>query len=282
MKPAPTWAPISICPLRWSRSAPTRSRATYNIQYIVLESPTAPTLGENVFAGCDYLYDIDLNAHGTRQEMQQWQAYVDALGLPCRVWRAQDPTAQSPEKGAYQYENRVLTEYTGTKTRIHPHLTVSKEPVVGLGDGVFKDSQTIEYFSVAHNDEFTTIGAEAFMNSSLREVDLFDSVTDHRRAGVRKLRAAGSADAARFADHHRRGCAGRPDRAQKAGDQVRSRAHSRGRIRQYAQSERSDRRERRCPGAYVRGQRRDRPYAGRGRDRNRRERLCGYTLSAPT
>ena len=152
-------------------------KGDYNIQYIVLESPTAPMLGENVFAGCDYLYDIDLNAHGTRQEMQQWQAYVDALGLPCRVWRAQDPTSQSPEKGAYQYENRVLTEYTGTKTRIHPHLTVSKEPVVGLGDGVFKDSQTIEYFSVAHNDEFTTIGAESFMNSSLREVDLFDSVT---------------------------------------------------------------------------------------------------------
>ena len=152
-------------------------KGDYNIQYIVLESPTAPMLGENVFAGCDYLYDIDLNAHGTRQEMQQWQAYVDALGLPCRVWRAQDPTAQSPEKGAYQYENRVLTKYTGTKTRIHPHLTVSKEPVVGLGDGVFKDSQTIEYFSVAHNDEFTTIGAESFMNSSLREVDLFDSVT---------------------------------------------------------------------------------------------------------
>ena len=109
--------------------------------------------------------------------MQQWQAYVDALGLPCRVWRAQDPTAQSPEKGAYRYENRVLTEYTGTRTRIHPHLTVSKEAVVGLGDGVFKGSQTIEYFSVAHNDEFTTIGAEAFMNSSLRNVDLFDSVT---------------------------------------------------------------------------------------------------------
>ena len=152
-------------------------KGDYNIQYIVLESLTAPTLGEDVFAGCDYLYDIDLNAHGTRQEMQQWQAYVDALGLPCRVWRAQDPTAQSPEKGAYRYENHVLTEYTGTRTRIHPHLTVSKEAVVGLGDGVFKGSQNIEYFSVAHNDEFTTIGAEAFMNSSLRNVDLFDSVT---------------------------------------------------------------------------------------------------------
>ena len=152
-------------------------KGDYNIQYIVLESPTAPTLGENVFAGCDYLYDIDLNAHGSRQEMEQWQAYVDALGLPCRVWRAQDPTAQSPEKGSYTYDNCVLTKYTGSQARIHPHLTVSKEPVVGLGDGVFKDSQTIEYFSVAHNDVFTTIGAEAFMNSSLKDVDLFDSVT---------------------------------------------------------------------------------------------------------
>ena len=152
-------------------------KGDYNIQYIVLESPTAPTLGENVFAGCDYLYDIDLNAHGSRQEMQQWQAYVDALGIPCRVWRAQDPTAQSPEKDSYTYDNCVLTEYTGSLTRIHPHLTVSEEPVVGLGDGVFKDNQTIEYFSVAHNDVFTTIGAEAFMNSSLKDVDLFDSVT---------------------------------------------------------------------------------------------------------
>ena len=42
---------------------------------------------------------------------------------------------------------------------------------------MFKGSQTIEYFSVAHNDAFTTIGAEAFMDSTLREVDLFDSVT---------------------------------------------------------------------------------------------------------
>ena len=149
----------------------------YNILYVVLNSVTPPTLGEDVFKGCDYLADIDLSDRGTKQEMQTWQAYVDALGLNCRVWRAQDPTAQSPEKGAYTYDNRVLTEYTGTKTRIHPHLTVSKMPVVGVGDGVFKDSQTIEYFSVAHNDEFTTIGSETFMNSSLKNVDLFDSVT---------------------------------------------------------------------------------------------------------
>lgn len=72
-----------------------------------------------MFEGCDYLADIDLSDRGTRQQMLDWQAYVDELGLNCRVWRAQDPTAQSPEKGAYTYDNRVLTEYIGTKTR-HP------------------------------------------------------------------------------------------------------------------------------------------------------------------
>ena len=167
-------------------------KGDYNIQYVVLNSETPPALGENVFAGCDYLADIDLSDRGTKRQMQEWQAYVDALGLSCRVWRAQDPTASSPEKGSYQYENRMLTQYTGTKTRIHPHLTVSKEPVVGLGDGVFKGSQTIEYFSVSHNDAFTTIGAEAFMDSALQNVDLFDSVTTigaRAFAGCAKLEA---------------------------------------------------------------------------------------------
>ena len=72
-------------------------KGDYNIQYVVLNSETPPALGENVFEGCDYLADIDLSDRGTRQQMQEWQAYVDALGLTCRVWRAQDPTASSPE-----------------------------------------------------------------------------------------------------------------------------------------------------------------------------------------
>ncbi len=152
-------------------------KGDYNIQYVVVNSLTPPALGEGVFAGCDYLEDIDLYAHDTKQQMQEWQAYVDALGLSCRVWRAQDPTTISPESGSYKYENFMLTEYTGTAPRLRAHLTVDDASVTGLGDGVFKGNQTIEYFSVAHNDEFTTIGAEAFMNSSLKEVDLFDSVT---------------------------------------------------------------------------------------------------------
>ena len=143
------------------------------------------------------------------------------------------------------YENCVLTEYTGTKTRIHPHLTVSKEPVVGLGDGVFKDSQTIEYFSVAHNDEFTTIGAEAFMNSSLREVDLFDSVTT---IGARAFANCAQLEALTLPDSLTTigegaldGLTGLKKLVIKCdpGD------HPRRRVRKYAHSERRDRRNRR-------------------------------------
>ena len=139
----------------------------------------------------------------------------------------------------------MLTEYTGTQTRIHPHLTVSKEPVVGLGDGVFKDSQTIEYFSVAHNDVFTTIGAEAFMNSSLREVDLFDSVTT---IGARAFAGCAQLEALTLPDSLTTIGEGALDGLtglKKLVIQCDPGAHSRRRVRQYARSERRDRRNRR-------------------------------------
>ena len=239
------------------------------LQYVIVDSPTPPALGEDVFAGCDYLYDIDLYAHGTKQQMLDWQAYVDALGIPCRVWRAQDPTAESPESGAYQYENLMLTEYTGAQPRIHAHLTVSQEPVVGLGDGVFKGSQTIEYFSVAHNDAFTTIGAEAFMDSTLREVDLFDSVTT---IGARAFAGCAQLETLTLPESVTEIGEGALDGLtgpEKAGGQVRSRHPSRGRVRGHVQSDRRDHRNRRDTGALVRRQRRNRAHAGRGRKRNR-------------
>ena len=50
-------------------------------------------------------------------------------------------------------------------------------PTTGVADGVFKGNRTLDTFAVCCNDEFATIGAEAFQGSSVRVVDLFDSVT---------------------------------------------------------------------------------------------------------
>ena len=40
-----------------------------------------------------------------------------------------------------------------------------------------KGDQTITYFAVPHSDEFVYVGKEAFADSIVEHVDLFDSVT---------------------------------------------------------------------------------------------------------
>lgn len=95
----------------------------------------------------------------------------------CYVWRAQNSQTDYHEAGTSIYENGMMTAYTGTQTHIHPYDTCDYMPVEGIADGALKNDQTIEYFAVPHSDKFTTIGAEAFMNSIIQNVDLFDSVT---------------------------------------------------------------------------------------------------------
>lgn len=102
---------------------------------------------------------------------------MDAQGLSCYVWRAQNSQSDYPEDGTSVYENGLMTAYTGAQTRIHPYDICDSVQTIGLANGLFKDNQTLEYFAVPHSDKFTTIGAEAFMGSAIQGVDLFDSVT---------------------------------------------------------------------------------------------------------
>ena len=119
-------------------------------------------MGENAFSGCSALADLDLNEHCTKAQALAVQAYMDAQGLFCYVWRAQNSQSDYPEDGTSVYENGLMTAYTGAQTRIHPYDICDSVQTIGLADGLFKDNQTLEYFAVPHSDKFTTIGAEAF------------------------------------------------------------------------------------------------------------------------
>ena len=58
-----------------------------------------------------------------------------------------------------------------------------------------KGDQTITYFAVPHSDEFVYVGKEAFADSIVEHVDLFDSVTSigaEASAIVRSLRRSQS------------------------------------------------------------------------------------------
>jgi len=147
------------------------------VGYVVFEGLQLPEMPGNVFSNCYYLADIDLHTKTSKQEMLDMQATVDALDLTCRVWRMQNPDVDYINDGLDTYENGVLIGYSGEQTHIRPWDIYDDITVTAVGDGAFENNTTIEYFSVPYNDAFTTIGAEAFANSTLAIIDLFDSVT---------------------------------------------------------------------------------------------------------
>ena len=155
------------------------------ITYVYMEGLELPEISDTAFDKCEYLRDIDLNEKCTKQQMLDVQALVDAQGLECRVWRNQNTEVEyarfSVEELPDDPSKLYLTGYEEetAKVRSYDTYTIGEEDkgVVGIADGALKGDQTITYFAVPHNDEFVYVGKEAFADSIVEHVDLFDSVT---------------------------------------------------------------------------------------------------------
>ena len=145
-----------------------------------------PEISDNAFDRCEYLRDIDLNEKCSKQQMLDVQALVDTLGLEYRVWRNQNTEVKhayfSVEELPDDPSKLYLTGYEeeAAKVRSYNSYTIGEESkrVVGIVDGALKGEQTITYFAVPHSDEFVYVGKEAFADSIVEQVDLFDSVTN--------------------------------------------------------------------------------------------------------
>ena len=155
------------------------------ITYVYMEGLELPEISDTAFDKCEYLRDIDLNEKCTKQQMLDVQALVDARGLECRVWRNQNTEVEhayfSVEELPDDPSKLYLTGYEeeAAKVRSYDTYTIGEEDkrVVGIADGALKGDQTITYFAVPHSDEFVYVGKEAFADSIVEHVDLFDSVT---------------------------------------------------------------------------------------------------------
>ena len=155
------------------------------ITYVYMEGLELPEISDTAFDKCEYLRDIDLNEKCTKQQMLDVQALVDARGLECRVWRNQNTEVEyarfSVEELPDDPSKLYLTGYEkeAAKVRSYDTYTIGEEDksVVGIADSALKGDQTITYFAVPHNDEFIYVGKEAFADSIVEHVDLFDSVT---------------------------------------------------------------------------------------------------------
>ena len=75
-------------------------------------------------------------------------------------------------------EDGVWTVYNGSQADLTVWAAYDDINVTALGDGLFKGSQTIRSFYPHHCGWFTTIGAEAFADSSVEYVELFGSITE--------------------------------------------------------------------------------------------------------
>ena len=158
-----------------------RAFAQTALDYLVFDFYTPIDIAPDAFVET-YVADLDLPWDSTEENRRAYEALLRDQCPDCTVW------INNPVSGGVAEEpiNRadittitggVWTEYHGSQ----PDLTVWTDyddiSVTALGDGVFKGNQTIRSFYPHHCGWFTTIGAEAFADSSVAYVELFGSIT---------------------------------------------------------------------------------------------------------
>ena len=158
-----------------------RAFASTALDYVILDAYTLIDLAPDAFAETD-LADVDLPWDSS---MENRDAYAELLAEQCpdcTVW------INNPESGGVAacpinepeittIENGVWTVYNGDQQDLTVWSGYDDIDVTALGDGLFKGNQSIRSFYPHHCGWFTTIGNEAFADSSVEYVELFGSIT---------------------------------------------------------------------------------------------------------
>lgn len=154
-----------------------------SLRCMVLPVTHLPVIGADAFAGCP-LADVFLSPTATLAQAQAAQNTLRGMDIPAQVWRG-DPPDMPPYPNDAQFtfdENTgLITSYQGDLEAMTMYWTYRSAdgsrqvPVKGLADGVFEGA-SLQRFAVPRSNAFVHIGARAFKDSRLREIDLFDSV----------------------------------------------------------------------------------------------------------
>ena len=158
-----------------------RAFAKTALNYLVFDFYEPIDIASDAFAET-YVADLDLPWDSTEQNRRAYEAMLRDQCPDCTVW------INNPVSGGVAEEpiNRadittitggVWTEYHGSQPELTVWTVYDDINVTALGDGVFKGNQTIRSFYPHHCGWFTTIGAEAFADSSVSYVEMFGSIT---------------------------------------------------------------------------------------------------------
>ena len=158
-----------------------RAFAATPLNYVVLDAYTLIDLAPDAFAETD-LADVDLPWDCSFENRDAYAALLAEQCPDCTVWINNPESAgvaECPinEPEITTIENGVWTVYHGDQQDLTVWTEYDSTYVTALGDGLFKGNQSIRSFYPHHCGWFTTIGNEAFADSSVAYVELFGSIT---------------------------------------------------------------------------------------------------------
>ena len=138
-------------------------------------------IAPDAFAGSN-VADLDLPWDSSFENQAAYTELLREQCPNCTVWinnPVNGGVAENPvyDESICMFENGVWTMYQSDQPELTPWTWYDDIQVSGLGDGVFKGNQTIRSFYPHHCGWFTTIGDEAFADSSVEYVELFGSIT---------------------------------------------------------------------------------------------------------
>ena len=164
------------------QSVGSRAFADCALAYMAFDLYAPIDIALDAFEGNGALADLDLPWDSSIENRDAYAALLAGQCPGCTVW-INNPisvgVAEYPVNAeeTTTIENGVWTVYNGDAADLTIWATYDEIKVSALGDGLFKNNQHIRSFYPHHCSWFTTIGSEAFADSSVEYVELFPSIT---------------------------------------------------------------------------------------------------------
>ena len=164
------------------KSIGSRAFAGNAITYMAFDLHQPIEIAEEAFAE-NSIRDLDLPWDTSFESRDAYAALIAEQCPDCTVWINNPISGGVAEYPVNQteitaIENGVWISYSGDAADLTVWTAYDEINVTALGDGVFKGNQTIRSFYPHHCGWFTTIGAEAFADSTVEKVEMFGSITE--------------------------------------------------------------------------------------------------------
>jgi len=162
------------------QSIGSRAFANCSLTYLVFDFYTPIDVAPDAFVENNYLADLDLPWDSSFENRDAYAALLAEQCPDCTVWISNPRdagVAQYPEDETYTLEEGVWSAYNGSAADLTVWTSNGGVNITALGNGLFKGNQSIRSFYPHHCGWFTTIGSEAFADSSVSYVELFPSIT---------------------------------------------------------------------------------------------------------